>query len=110
MPEIFEATTGDIGELKAVPLVKLLECLLENELAANGIPISAAYVSLDVNIRDGGEDGLVVWEGGVPRTNFLQGRRTLLQSKSGKLDPHEFTDELFADGSKPSVSMMGKAS
>jgi hypothetical protein len=95
MSDLFEVSGDDIKDLKPRPLVELLECLLENELASSGLPLSAASIALDINIPDGGEDGLVAWSGGVAETDFFPTRRCLFQSKSGTLSPADFVDELF---------------
>lgn len=109
MSGILEPTNADVKGLDAKTLVMLLERLLENELSANGIPLSSGYVSLDINVRDGGEDALVEWKNGASATDRLPRRRCLFQSKSGSLTKKQFTDELFQESSRTTLKERVKA-
>jgi hypothetical protein len=99
MPDILEVAHDDIRRLSPTDLHRLLECLLDNELIANGIPRTAANVMLDVSTPDGGEDGLVYWGGEPPGTLWIPNRRTLFQSKSGPFS--SFSSEPFVRNSHP---------
>jgi hypothetical protein len=99
MSDILEVTHDDIRQLSPSDLHRLLECLLDNELIAYGIPRTAANVMLDVTTPDGGEDGLVTWQGEPPRTLWVPNRRTLFQSKGGSFS--SFATEPFVTNSRP---------
>ena len=60
MPGLYDIGASDIKSLDDLQLTKLLDYLISSELAANGVRRTNAYVSLDINVPDGGADGLVL--------------------------------------------------
>lgn len=90
MPNVFEVTAADVQQLDAMQLTLLLECLLESELMAHGVAASALSISLDINVKDGGEDASVELPEGSPATDWLPPRETLFQSKAGKMPRNKF--------------------
>lgn len=95
MPIVFEVTAADVQRLDAMQLTLLLECLLESELMAHGVAASALSISLEINVKDGGEDASVELPEGTAATDWLPPRETLFQSKAGKMPPNKFVSELF---------------
>lgn len=79
---MLEVTCEDISRLNAQQLTDLLRRLLHLEASKYGIPVSAAHVSLRINVGDGGEDGKISWDGGIDKTDFLPNRLVLFQCKA----------------------------
>ena len=82
---IFEVTHEQISRLDENQLVELLRRLVLSEMASNGIPLRSGAVPAQINIPDGGEDGIVHWQGAPNETDFLPSRMNIFQAK--KSDP-----------------------
>lgn len=90
----FEVTDKEIIRLTDYQLTSLLSKLLHLEVAAAGIPASSVSVSMQINVADGGEDGLVNWQGGPERTDWIPNRLTLFQCKATDMPPAECKKEV----------------
>jgi len=96
----FEVEAKHIENLGPIQLTRLLKRLLYLEVGAYGMPFSAPHVPLEINIRDGGEDGRIKWEGGVDKTDFLPKRFVMFQVKAKKMAPKDCSKEVLTDDGK----------
>ena len=80
--DMFAVQPAQITLLDDKGLVELLRQLLLAEARETGLPLAGVHVPAQITIPDGGEDGRMVWEGGLDRTNYLPRRHTALQAKA----------------------------
>jgi len=95
-----EVGAEHIKMLGPIQLTRLLRRLLYLEAGVYGIPFSAPHVPLEINVRDGGEDGRIRWENSVEKTDFLPKRFTLFQVKAREMAPSACYNEVLKDGGK----------
>ena len=100
MATIFEVEAGDIGRLSSVQLTKLLKILLHAEARSFGISERSVEVALNIDVKDGGEDGRIKWEGGPNETGFLPSRFVQFQNKAMKLAPSICANEIVDKNGK----------
>lgn len=107
--KIFEVTPEQISRLEADQLVELLRRLVQSEMASNGIPLRSGAVPAQINIADGGEDGIVCWQGAPNETDFLPSRLNIFQAKKSDPGPAGMKKETWKkssgkDGKTPELS------
>ena len=81
----FTVTGDDVMCLREWELPQLFRTLLHAEAQANGLPADDIHVAEEYWVADGGEDAHIRWEDGPSRTDYLPGRYTQFQIKSGEL-------------------------
>lgn len=106
MCSIFEVSYKDIERLDAIALTRLMSNLIYSEAAAHNIPKSCVSGSLRITTRDDGQDGGVVWEGCVEKTDWFPSRNCLIQNKSSSFGPEACYKELFRNQKKKSLKPM----
>jgi len=82
MPEPFRVESTDIKTLNALQLTRLLKLLLLLEARSSGIAERSVEVALNINVRDGGEDGRIQWNGDPPSTQYLPLNLVQFQNKA----------------------------
>jgi hypothetical protein len=91
LPRITEIDYGVIESLSPHQLTRLLKTLLHLETRRHQIATSCSFVSLKIDVKDGGEDGRVEWSGDPAATNRIRNRLTIYQSKAQKrMGPADF--------------------
>ena len=107
MVTAFEVVSTDIESLDAHQLTTLLHDLLIFEAAELGLPKAHVSVGLNIDIPDGGEDGLLEWAGppDPSLSNWLAAHSNLLQAKATIMGPAKCAEEMVdADGNlKPRI-------
>jgi len=106
MNPIYEVTNEDIEKLKDISLSTLMFKLMYLEAAANSIEKSSVSGSLSITIGDGGQDGGVIWEGSVEKTDWFPSRNCLFQNKATDFTPKACYAELFQDIEKKTLKPM----
>ncbi len=71
MTGLFEITHEDINQLKDFQLTDLLHRLLRLEANRFNIAASSVSVALNIDVPDGGEDGLIKWSDGPAYTDYV---------------------------------------
>lgn len=101
MPTPFRVESTDIKALNDLQLTKLLKLLLHHEARSSGIAERAVEVALNINVRDGGEDGRIHWNGDPPSTQFLPLHLVQFQNKATRnMVPADCAKEILnKDGS-----------
>lgn len=89
-----EIDNDDIKRLTDVQLVRLLWTLLNLELDSNGIEKYDSHVPLSIYVKDGGIDGLVEWDEGPDKTDYLPGRVVGFQAKATDMSAAACTAEV----------------
>ena len=82
MPTPFRVESTDIKALNDLQLTRLLKLLLHLEARISGIAERSVEVALNINVRDGGEDGRIHWNGDPPNTQFLPLNLVQFQNKA----------------------------
>lgn len=82
MPEPFRVESTDIKALNDLQLTRLLKLLLHLEARSSGIAEKSVEVALNINVRDGGEDGRIHWAGDPPSTQYLPLNLVQFQNKA----------------------------
>ncbi|NOQ46878.1 MAG: hypothetical protein GQ559_09450, partial [Desulfobulbaceae bacterium] len=96
MPTIFKVESSDIKGLNDIQLTKLLKLLLHLEARSSGIAERAVEVALNINVRDGGEDGRIYWDGDPPKTSFLPLHLVQFQNKATtNMGPADCANEIL---------------
>src|SRR6266851_3685107 len=106
MTQLLEITHEDIGQLTDFQLTDLLRRLLHLEANHFNIAARSIAVSLNITVRDGGEDGRVQWSGGPASTDYIPNRLTMFQCKAMDIGPAACGKELCrkdSDQLKPQV-------
>jgi len=96
----FEAKPDHISALSSDRLVELMKRLLLAECRTFAIPLRSTTVPLQITIADGGEDGRVSWEGGVPATDYVPSRFTVFQAKATNLYEASVSSEVAKPSAK----------
>ena len=97
---LFTVEKKEIEQLGSEDLVRVLKKLLSLEAKKFGIFQSAVSVTLNVNDPDGGGDGLIKWENGPQRTEWIPRRFTVFQSKAEEMGPQKCVNEILDNQSK----------
>ena len=84
----------DVAKCDPSQAVDLLRRLIRSECAYWGLPQSAVHVSGNIFAPDGGQDGLIKWEEGLSRTDWLPRRYNCFQMKAKSMTPSECKKEL----------------
>jgi hypothetical protein len=103
----FEIGEDDLAKLPPTQFVQLMKRLVQADLHAAGVPLSALEGTLRINISDGGEDIRVEWSDGPERTAFIPRRSTIIQCKAEKMSDAKLRAEpVLADksGLKPAIA------
>ena len=82
MPQPFRVESTDIKALNDLQLTRLLKLLLYLEARSSGIAERSVEVALNINVRDGGEDGRIQWVGDPPSTQYLPLNLVQFQNKA----------------------------
>lgn len=91
----FTVKAEDIQKCSSQQAVELLRRLMLLECSHYGIPRSSVYISSNVSVKDGGQDGLAAgWERGPIQTNYFPGRYNCFQVKASSLSPSKITREI----------------
>ena len=85
----------DVAKCDSSQAVSLLRRLIRSECASYGLPQSAVHVSGNIFAPDGGQDGLIKWEEGPPRTDYFPRRYNCFQMKAKRMTPSECKKELL---------------
>ena len=96
--QILKVTPNDIKHLNGINLTKTLKGLLSNELKDHSLSETAAFVPLNINAPDGGEDGFVKWRGLPEKTTYLPSNYCLFQCKATRMWPKSCYNEMFQNG------------
>ena len=110
---INEVTYEDVEHLNPLQLTDLLRRLLHLQCKHCGIVDSAVNVSLNIYVKDGGEDGRVQWTGGPDSADYIPNRYSVFQSKASDLGPAASAKEITnanGDALKPRVQAVLDAS
>ncbi len=100
MSTLFRVESKDIEGLNDLQLTKLLKLLLHLEARSAGIAERAVEVALNINVRDGGEDGRIQWSGDPIHTDFLPHNFIQFQNKATNMGPADCAKEITnTDGS-----------
>ena len=92
---LFTVEKKEIEQLGSKDLVRVLKKLLSLEAKKFDIFQSAVSVTLNVNDPDGGGDGLIKWENGPQRTDWIPRRFTVFQSKAEEMGPQDCVNEIL---------------
>lgn len=106
MTKPFNIKSSDISRLSDIQLTQLLNDLLHAEAYEFGLAQSGVEVALNINVGDGGEDGLIEWQDGPPKTNYVPCRLTMFQNKATDKGPAGYANEIVrtkAVGRPPSL-------
>ncbi len=98
MEKLNEITYREIQNLTPIELTFLLKKLLHLEALKYNISISAVYVSLNINVPDGGEDGRIKWDGGIGSTDWIPKRFTVFQCKATEMSAADCEKEILKKG------------
>lgn len=101
----FEADVDQISRLESLQLVQLMRRLLLAECRMVNIPLRAVAVPLQITVADGGEDGRVVWTGGMDSTDFFPGRFIVFQSKAQNLTEKLMAAEILKKPKKAAAKL-----
>lgn len=93
----FQVSEEDIESLDDYQLTKLLSILLYSEANKFGLVKNSVSVALNITVGDGGEDGHISWEEGVPSTDWLPKRYSLFQVKATDMRPAKCKDEVLRE-------------
>ncbi len=86
----------DLAKCSPEQFAELLRRLILAECAHWGIPQSGAHVSGNINAPDGGQDGLIKWTEGPPRTDYFPRRYNCFQMKAKPVRPSECEKEILS--------------
>ncbi|WP_375738407.1 hypothetical protein [Pseudomonas boanensis] len=105
MAKPFRVESEHINRLTDVQLTQLLSILLQSEAYNSGISQDAAEVALNIRVGDGGIDGIISWNNGPNKTNYLPHRLIVFQNKATEMGPAEYAKEIMtkARSNQPSV-------
>jgi len=96
MSTLFRVESKDINALNDLQLTKLLKVLLHLEARSSGIAERAVEVALNINVRDGGEDGRIQWNGNPLSTQFLPLNLVQFQNKAtSSMGPADCAKEIL---------------
>ena len=71
------------------------DVLLEQESILHDLPFPQISAPENITAGDGGEDGLITWEGGPARTPSLPSRYTFFQNKATDLGSSKCAEEIL---------------
>lgn len=86
-----------LGDLK---LVQLLRVLMYAEARKSGVPLRHVDVPLQITVADGGKDASVLWDGGVPSTEYFPTRDVVFQCKAKDGGDAQWKKEVWTKGSQ----------
>lgn len=98
MASFLEISPEQIQRLDEHLLVELLRRLAKAEMLKNDIPLRDVSVPTQIHIPDGGEDGRVLWSGGVNDTDYFPSRHTIFQCKKSDPGPAGCKKETWKKG------------
>jgi hypothetical protein len=102
----FEIAEDDLAKLDATQFVQLLKRLIQADLLAHNIPLTAIEGTLRINVADGGEDIRVAWQGGPASTAYIPKRSCIFQCKAENLTDAKLKAEpILADKSALKVAV-----
>ena len=98
LPSPFQVSGEHVARFNQQLFPELLRRLLYAEAYASHLPADGIHVASNVTAPDGGEDGRIEWQGGVPRTRHLPGRLNQFQLKAGPIDPAQAAKDVLRRG------------